>query len=152
MKKCDQWSGLFLLVVAALICWGSLRMPFGSLRSPGPGFFPFWLGILLGAMSLGLVAESTLAGTGKEIREIVQERVRWHNVFLVLIALILYGGLLDFIGFVIGTFLLMILLLRYVEPQAWRAVIGWALGGTLGAYAIFDIWMKLRLPKGILGI
>ena len=153
MKKCDQWSGLFLLVVAALICWGSTRMPYGSLHNPGPGFFPLWLGIILGAMAVALIAESSVhADEGKNMREIVREDVRWRNVFLVLGALVLYGGLLDVIGFLIGTFLLMILLLRYVEPQAWRAVIGWALGGTVGAYAIFEIWMKLRLPKGILGI
>ncbi len=153
MKKCDQWSGLFLLLVAALICWGSLKMPYGSLHKPGPGFYPFWLGLLLAGMSLGLIVEATLTLTaGKEIREIVKADVRWRNVFLVLIALVLYGALLDYIGFLIGTLLLMILLLRYVEPQPWTTVIGWALGGALGAYAIFEMWMKLRLPKGILGI
>ena len=151
MKKCDQWSGLFLLLVAALICWGSLKMPYGSLHNPGPGFYPFWLGILLAGMSLGLIVEASLRLTGKEILEIVREDVRWRNVSLVLIALVLYGAALDYIGFVIGTFVLMVLLLRYVEPQPWKTVIVWALGGTLGAYAIFELWMKLRLPKGFLG-
>ena len=64
MKKCDQWSGLFLLLVAVLICWGSLRMPYGSLHNPGPGFYPFWLGILLAGMSLGLIVEASVHLTG----------------------------------------------------------------------------------------
>jgi putative tricarboxylic transport membrane protein len=152
MKKADQWSGVFLLAVAIAICWGSLQMPYGELHSPGPGFYPFWLGMLLGAMALGLVVASTLnASEGKDLADILREKVRRNNVLLVLGALILYGALLDLIGFLIGTLLLMVLLLRYVEPQPWKAVMGWAVGGTLVAYAVFEVWMKLRLPKGILG-
>ena len=153
MKKADQWSGLLLLAVAVAICWGSLQMAYGELRSPGPGFYPFWLGVLLGGMALALIVASTMnAGEGKDLLEILHEKVRRRNMLLVLAALILYGALLDVIGFLIGTLLLMILLLRYVEPQPWKSVFGWAVGGTLAAYAIFEVWMKLRLPKGILGI
>ena len=58
---------------------------------------------------------------------------------------------MDFIGFLIVTFLLMAVLLRFIEPQPWKAVIGWALVGSVGSYLIFEVWMKLRLPKGFLG-
>jgi hypothetical protein len=42
--------------------------------------------------------------------------------------------------------------LRSIEPQTWKAVIGWALVGSLGSYLVFEVWMKLRLPKGFLGV
>ena len=50
------------------------------------------------------------------------------------------------------TFLFMASLIRFVDPQPWKRVIGWALVGSVGSYLIFEVWMKLRLPKGFLGV
>ena len=153
MKKADQWSGLALSILAAGMISAALRLPYGNLHNPGPGFFPLWLGLILGGMSIALFVQTT---RGKEsertLKEILEEDVRWGKVLLVLGALILYGFLMDTIGFLIVTFLLMIVLLRFIEPQPWKVVIGWALAGSVGSYLIFEVWMKLRLPKGFLGI
>ncbi len=153
MKKTDQWSGIFLCIIAALICWGSTLLPYGSIHNPGPGFFPLWLGIILAGMSIGLTLQTTWQKEGAKIlRDILAEKIRWGKVFLVILSLILYGALMDTIGFVLITFLLMAFLLRSIEPQPWKIAIGWALAGSLGSYLIFEVWMKLRLPKGFLGI
>jgi putative tricarboxylic transport membrane protein len=153
MKKADQWSGLALSILAAGMIWAALGLPYGNVHNPGPGFFPFWLGVILVAMAIALFVQTT---RGKEsertLRDILEEDVRWGKVLLVLAALVLYAFLMDYIGFLIVTFLLMILLLRFIEPQPWKIVIGWALAGSVGSYLIFEVWMKLRLPKGFLGI
>jgi len=153
MKKADQWSGIALSILSAGMISAALRLPYGNLHNPGPGFFPLWLGLILGGMSIALFVQTT---RGKEsertLKEILEEDVRWGKVLLVLGALILYGFLMDTIGFLIVTFLLMIVLLRFIEPQPWKVVIGWALAGSVGSYLIFEVWMKLRLPKGFLGI
>lgn len=153
MKKADQWTGLALAILAAGMIGAALRLPYGNVHNPGPGFFPLWLGVILGGMSIALFVQTT---RGKEsertLKEILEQDVRWRKVLLVLAALILYGVLMDYIGFLIVTFLLMIVLLRFIEPQPWKVVIGWALGGSVGSYLIFEVWMKLRLPKGFLGI
>jgi putative tricarboxylic transport membrane protein len=153
MKKADQWSGIFLFIIAAFICWGAKLLPYGNIYNPGPGFFPLWLGIILAGMSIGLTLQTTRQKEGARIlRDILTEKIRWGKVLLVILSLILYGGLMDAIGFLLVTFLLMAFLLRAIEPQPWRAVIGWALVGSVGSYLIFEVWMKLRLPKGFLGI
>jgi len=153
MKKADQWSGLALSILAAGMIWAALGLPYGNVHNPGPGFFPLWLGVILGGMSIALLVQTT---RGKEsertLREILEEDVSWGKVLLVIAALILYGFLMDYIGFLIVTFLLMALLLCFIEPQPWKIVIGWALAGSVGSYLIFEVWMKLRLPKGFLGI
>jgi putative tricarboxylic transport membrane protein len=153
VKKADQWSGFALLLLAVAMIWAALGLPLGDLHKPGPGFFPFWLGVIMGAMSIGLIVQTTLAKrSALTIRDILEEDVRWRKVLLVLAALILYAFLMDTIGFLIVTFLLMVALLRFIEPQPWKAVFGWALAGSVGSYLIFEVWMKLRLPKGFLGI
>lgn len=153
MKKADQWSGLALLILAGFICWGSAFLPYGNIHNPGPGFFPLWLGIILGAMAVGLVLRTTRQKEGaKALRDILAEKVRWEKILFVLMGLVLYGSLMNFLGYLIVTFLLMAFLLRYIEPHPWKSVIGWTLLGSVGSYLVFEVWMKLRLPKGFLGI
>jgi len=153
MKKADQWSGLVLLVISGFICWGALSLSYGRIHDPGPGFYPLWLGIILGAMAMGLILKTTWQREGaKALRAILSEKVRWEKVLFVLMALILYGFLMNFLGYLIVTFLLMAFLLRFIEPRPWKAVIGWTLIGAVGSYLVFEVWMKLRLPKGFLGI
>ncbi len=77
---------------------------------------------------------------------------RWGKVLFVIIALILYGALINYVGFLVVTFLLIAFLLRFVDPQSWKKVLGWALIGSIGAYLIFEVWIKLRLPKGFFGV
>ena len=152
MKKADQWSGLVLLVIAASICWGSLSLSYGHIHNPGPGFYPLWLGIILGAMAIGLLLKTAWQKQrAKVLRDILSEKVRWEKVLFVLIALVLYGCLMNFLGYLIVTFLLMAFLLRFIEPQPWKSVISWTLLGSAGSYLVFEVWIKLRLPKGFLG-
>ncbi len=152
MKKADQWSGVVLLIFSGLICSGSVFLPYGNIHDPGPGFFPLWLGIILGAMSLGLIFQSARQKGARTLGDILAEKVRWQKVFWVLIALLLYGFLIEYLGFVLVTFLLMGFLLRFIQPQPWRTVFGAALAGSFGSYLVFEVWMKLRLPKGFWGI
>jgi hypothetical protein len=91
MKKADQWSGLALSILAAGMIWAAAGLPYGNVHNPGPGFFPLWLGVILGGMSIVLFAQ-TIRGKESErtLREIVEEDVRWGKVLLVLGALILF--------------------------------------------------------------
>ena len=153
MKKADQWSGLALTILSAGMIVAALGLPYGNVHNPGPGFFPLWLGVILGGMSIALFVQTT---RGKEsertLKEIMEEDVRWGKVLLVLGTLMMYGLLMNTIGFLIVTLLFMIVLLRFIEPQPWKVVIGWALAGSMGSYLVFDVWMRLRLPKGFWGI
>lgn len=153
MKKADQWSGVVFLITAVLICLGSARLPYGDIHNPGPGFFPVWIGILLGSMSVALLVKtSRQREQARMIKELLSERVRWRKVLSVLLALILYAVLIQYVGFLVVTFFFIAFLLRFVDPQPWRKVIVWGLIGSGGCYLLFDVWMRLRLPKGIFGV
>jgi hypothetical protein len=57
-----------------------------------------------------------------------------------------------YLSFLIVTIFLMAFLLRFIEPHPWRSVLSWTLIGSFGSYLIFEIWMKLRLPRGFWGV
>jgi len=52
----DLVSGLFWLAVAIFAAVQGLALKLGSLHQPGPGFFPFWGGVVLGLLSRSCAA------------------------------------------------------------------------------------------------
>lgn len=139
------------LAFAGLICLESLRLPIGSLREPGPGFLPLVVGVLLGGLS-GVCFLRAGVEASKQANVAWYSRERWKNLVWILLALFAYAGVLDFLGFVVSTFLLLVFLFRFgITPQRWV----WAVGGgaiaSLSCYAVFELWLRTQLPKGILG-
>ena len=43
----DFWSGLLFVAIGIGFAWGATNYNFGSSARPGPGFFPFGLGLLM---------------------------------------------------------------------------------------------------------
>jgi len=66
-------------------------------------------------------------------------------------ALFWYAIFLEILGFLMVTFLLLIFLFRGIEPQRWLVSVGGSALASLICYAIFELWLKTQLPKGILG-
>ncbi len=151
MKKFDLISSAFWLVVGFLICEESYRIHLGNFRSPGPGFLPFGAGIVLGGLALIIMLKSLRKTFGQK-KAFWEERNRWPKVAMTLILIFVYGLLLDTLGFLLTTFLIMGFLFRGIEPQRWRTVIAGAVLSALGSYLIFQVWLDVELPKGFLGI
>lgn len=151
MKKFDLISSTFWLVVGFLICEESFRINLGNFRNPGPGFFPFGSGLVLRGLALVVMINGLGKGFG-ERKAFWEERTRWPKVVLTLVFIFVYGLLLEPLGFLLTTFLMMGFLLRLIEPQRWRTVIAGAVLSALGSYLIFQVWLEVELPKGFLGI
>src|SRR5947199_4622481 len=103
----DLASSLFWLAIAIFFSLdGFINLKLGSLRSPGPGFFPFWGGVVLGLLSLVLLL-SSLKNMGRLSLSVLKSKL-----LLVTGALLAYLLLLETFGFVTITFLSLFLLFR----------------------------------------
>jgi putative tricarboxylic transport membrane protein len=138
----------FWIALGILVCYGATRLGLGSVTEPGPGFIFFWLGLMLVMLSLAALAESLRSSEGivRETREI-----NWVKIALVLLSLLLHAFFLERLGFVLTTFLLLSFLLGWIEQVNWTRSLGVATAAALGSFAIFELWLKIRLPKGIFG-
>jgi putative tricarboxylic transport membrane protein len=65
-------------------------------------------------------------------------------------ALFLYALVLEPLGFVLTTFLFMVLVLR-LEPRRWVFIIPSAIGATLFFFVLFKVLLRVPLPSGLLG-
>ena len=50
-REKDRISSLFFLAVAIGICYRSMRLSFGNFHTPGPGFYSFLVGAIVGFFS-----------------------------------------------------------------------------------------------------
>ncbi len=151
MKKYDQISGVVWFLFAFYICIESLRLPLGSWRDPGPGFLPLGAGIVLAILSLTAFFQARFR-VEEKARKGWYSQERWKSILLILAVLSGYALFLESLGFLISTFLLLVMLFRFVEPQRWVVVIGGSAMASIASYVIFELWLKTQLPKGILGI
>jgi putative tricarboxylic transport membrane protein len=151
MRRSDIAAGLILLGFAGIILLQSLGLPFGSIRTPHTGFFPLVLAVLLLLLSLLLLAQALRQSeNGTHLWQVNAEG--WKRIGFILGAMIGFALVLEGLGYLLSTFILMVFLLRVFEPQRWIVVITVAFSTALISYVIFASLLGIPLPAGILGI
>jgi putative tricarboxylic transport membrane protein len=155
MKHRELESSLFWIGVGVIFCAGALK--YGLLRHgmPGAGLFPFMAGIVLIGLALVLLVSALRSRREEASRATTEHRFfpeedSWKRLSLALIVLVAYGVALEHLGFLIVTFVFMVLLLRFVEPERWITALGIAFIATASSYIIFRVWLGVPLPVGIL--
>jgi hypothetical protein len=146
---------IVLLLFGAVTAGLSLQIRVGTLRAPGSGFFPFYLGlllILLATIHLGqswrdgrVLAESQQAPSGFPAGA-------WRRVLLFLAAMTFGTGALPILGYPLVAFLLMGILLCILGVRRWPRIVVIALCTAGVCYVLFVRWLQIPLPTGALGL
>ncbi len=145
--RADSTAALLALGVAAFIAWQGVELGLGRASDPGSGFILFWTGLIMAGLSVALLVQSLVD------REAVAARfagLRWGKVVYVVALLALYSAVLEFAGFILATFVLLLVLFKTVEPQSWRVAVAGSVLTTFGAWAVFVAWLGTQLPVGSL--
>jgi putative tricarboxylic transport membrane protein len=147
----EEGSSLVWLGLAIVICIGSLRLSLGSFQNPGPGFFPFIAGLVLGVLAAMVYFQARRAASSSK----ESKGPLWASpggakkIVLTTLALLAYAAGMEHLGFLISTFIFLAFLLRIIEPQRWGLVILESLLASGISYFIFEIWLQAQLPRGI---
>ena len=139
-----------LLALAGYIFFAAGALPFGTARVPQTAFFPKCLAVLLAVLSLVAFLQSSIGRREPPVEEIPARG--WLRICLTLAVLIGFALILETLGFLASTFVLMFLLLRAIEPQPWPTVIAVAVATSLISYGLFSWLLGVPLPAGVLGI
>jgi len=135
---------LALLASALFVVWQAALLPFGRVGLPGPGFFPFALGIALGLLALAILYGIWRSGPG--IGEVVF--LGHRDVLLALLALAGVALAFERLGayVALGTFAAFLLLL-VARSAPWRVLLGASLG-MVAVWLFFGLMLGVRLPAG----
>ncbi len=150
MRNTDQSSSLFWLVVAIGIVLLSLKYGVGTLHEPGPGFITFFAGAILIVLSLALFFSNFRDHADRSSLSSLWAGLETGKVLYVILLLVAYIFLLKPVGFLISTFLLLILLFGVKGSYRLKTILLMSLLVTAGSYLVFEIWLGAQLPKGIL--
>lgn len=139
----DFWSGLMFVVVGAGFAWGALNYSFGSSARPGPGYFPFGLGVLLALLGAFTLFEALTIETedGEPIGKIA-----WRPLLVILGTIAVFGFILPRLGMAISLPLLVIVSSLASDEFTWRAAIINAVVLTVFSWAIFIKGLGLTIP------
>jgi putative tricarboxylic transport membrane protein len=145
-------SGLFWLGISALVVFVEpIRGNIGTFHYPGPGFMPFWSGVVLGVLSIVVIlTRSKIPEGGWKVEGLWKWR-KWRNGILIITSLFIYAILLPWIGYLIATFGLLTVLFGLMGRRKWWLQGLGALVTSIVTYFVFHSWLDVHLPAGILG-
>jgi len=151
MKRGWHAAAVALLVTFAFFIFESWQLSLRDTLGPGPGFFPFWLGVLGAVLAVFLLTQLHLNRVDLGTEALVFDRAGVRNAVLVLVGLIVATALLDVIGFRLSMLLLIPYLLLVLGVRNWVTVGICAVAGSFGVYYVFFDLLKVPLPAGIFG-
>jgi putative tricarboxylic transport membrane protein len=138
---------LLLLALALILGYDNWRTGIGwDETGPEPGYFPFYLAVILSAASLyGLLAALFSA---KAASETFVTRAQLRRVMAVFVPTFLFCLATQFLGLYVASFLLIAGFMRLVGKIAlWKSLLT-AFLFTAAMFVTFDIAFDVIMPKG----
>ena len=139
----DFWSGLMFIVVGIAFAWGATAYSFGSSARPGPGYFPFGLGVLLAVLG-GMVLFKSLTFEVEGGDKI--GHAAWRPLFIIAGSVAVFGFLLPRLGMVITLPLLVLASATASDEFHWKDALINAALLTAFSWLIFIYGLKLTIP------
>lgn len=150
MDKRDLTDSAVWLVLSVFVFAASLRLGVGALRSPGPGFIPFWASSCLAFFACILPRYNLAAKAQSGRRENAIHESNSMNHLIVITALTIYCLALEKAGYLLATFGLMMVLFR-LGKMKYRLIVLGSLLASLSSYGLFAYFLGTPLPRGIFG-
>jgi putative tricarboxylic transport membrane protein len=138
-----QAAAVALLALFAFFIFESLQLSLSDALGPGPGFFPFWLGVLGAVLALVLFMQQRRRAADADLSFDPQGT---RNVVLVLAGLIAGAAALEAAGFRLAMAVLLVFLLVVLGVRRGIAIALFAAAGSFGVYHVFFHLLKVPLP------
>jgi hypothetical protein len=139
----------FWLLLSFYLAVESHRLGLSTGNRPGPGFFPF-----IATIGMGLIATfrllNNIRGRPPDNHFESGSAGEARLVLYVIAGMIAYALLLDSIGFLFCTFLLVAFYLKVIAARRWPVTLSFAAGVALTSHIFFEFLLKAGLPRGFL--
>ena len=147
VRSAELGVAAFFLIIGALVVYDSVRLGIGwADDGPRPGYFPFYLGAIICVSSLINVVRALLvpAAKNKTFVEVGQLRM----VLMMLVPTAVYVAAVTWIGIYVSSTIFIGLFMRWLGKYAWWKAAVVSIGVSVVFFVIFEIWLKVPLPKG----
>ncbi len=150
MRRADRIAGAGLLAFALAFSVGALKNhTYWGEYGPGPGFMPFWLGLVMALLAAMLLIGALRAKDAGPAWLPDGDGLR--RLLLVLGVTIAFVALLSVLGMLIGTTLFIAILMRGLERHPWPLTLALSIGITAFNFLVFTFWLRVPFPVSLLG-
>ncbi len=151
-NKTDLWAGVMFAVIGIMfttIAYGvrlgdMVLLPGYAMGTParmGPAFFPFWLGLLLTALGIGIMVAAFRSKENKPVA-----KFHWAAIGWVLGAVILFGMTMKHIGMPLAGLMLVVVASFGSHDFRWKPVLILAVCLVVFCTLVFVYGLKLPIP------
>jgi putative tricarboxylic transport membrane protein len=136
---------VFLLGIGtSVLAW---QLPYTTESSPGPGFLPFWLGLIMAGSALFVLAATfrKKEGWGKFF---VPETIKCLQILVLIVCVFL---LLPIFGFSTGLALITGACMRLMGKHTWASCAVTVVVTAVCIHYLFGNWLNIPLPGGMIG-
>lgn len=145
MQRLYQAAGVIFIGIGLWVMLESRGLKYYTALGPGPGFFPFWAGAILAALSAIWLAQTTFLAAGAGDQNPFPRRPGALTVVSTLAALVLFTILVKPIGFRLAMLGFLFFLVAVVGRHNSLLALALSAGGSFGLYYVFS-WLDVQLP------
>jgi hypothetical protein len=116
----------------------------------GPGFFPFWLAVLLTICAVIILVQTARSSPGAG--KFFHDRTGLVSVLKVTLTAAGLLVLTYFVGFRVGSIAYLFVYTRFIGKHRWPAVIAMSVLIPVSGYYLFEEVLQIALPRGIIDI
>jgi hypothetical protein len=147
MLTTDRVAGAALVLLSLVVIVESRRLPLGSLRNPGPAYMPVALAVVLLCFGALLVV---LAGKAPALSSVGW--TEWRHAVAILLVCVFAALALERLGFRVTIAALLAFLLGVVERKGLVFTTVLSVAFAVGAFLLFDTFLRVPLPRGPFGL
>jgi putative tricarboxylic transport membrane protein len=147
----ERVGGIFWLTFGLLVMFGSFRLGLGTLQAPGSGFLGFLAGAFVLLTAVIVLAQSFLGKDNRVKLSALWKDSKWRRPATVTLLILAYVLVLERVGFLVTSFLFMLIMFKWVEKFPWPKAVLVTLAVVFCSYLLFHTLLKASLPQGVFG-
>lgn len=151
MTRVHQAASLLIIAFSCWVGFEAVKMTYWTSIGPGPGFFPFWLALLMGVLSAIWFVQLWLRPLPGKARDMVPSRIGCVRIASLVISVLLFGLALEKVGFSVSMFLFLLFLLVALGRQSVFVTLAISTIGSFGVFYLFSHFLKVPLPASSIG-
>ena len=138
----DFGAGIMYIVIGLFFAILATQYQMGTAAKMGPGYFPFWLGLLMTLLGFLVLLRSLSAkATIEKIPPF-----NWRIIGLITGSVLIYGVLLPKMGFLVSVVALVFMSASASHEFHWKGTLVNAIFLTAFTYSVFVLGLKLQFP------
>lgn len=147
MTRVHQGAILLIVAFSLWVMASAMQLTYWTSLGPGPGFFPFWLGVFMATFSGIWFVQLWLKPLEGRAIDFVPNRAGLARIASLILSVAVFGLLVEQVGFSVLMFVFLLFLLVVLGRQNALVTLAVSIIGSFGVYYLFTNYLNVHLPE-----